>query len=95
MNTNYGIWGQLRRAYLYEHKRGTFKAMEFNGTLEAHLSEVDRVAEEMFSQLVKQLAEKEGVTEELKACDQMKWVGKMNNIRERVEEVICNELIYS
>jgi hypothetical protein len=69
--------------------------MEFAGTLEAHLAETDKVASEMFSQLVKEYATREGVTEELKARDQMAWLGAMNNIRERVEETIYRELIYT
>ena len=89
-----GIWGLRRHDYLRDHRRGIFDGMLVSGKLEDHLAEVNETSEEMFSQLVKQLAENEGVTEELKACDQMAWVGKMNSIRERMEEVIYNELIY-
>ena len=95
MNETYGIWGQRRRAFLYDHKRSVFKAMEFEGTLEKHLAETDKTANEMFSQLVKEYAAREGVTEDLKAQDQIAWVGAMNNIRDRVNEIICNELIYT
>ncbi len=94
MSETYGIWGQRRRAFLYDHKRSIFKAMEFEGTLEKHLTETDKTANETFSQLVKQYAAREGVTEELKARDQMAWVSAMNNIRKRVEEIIFAELIF-
>ena len=64
------------------------------GKLTAHLAEIDKLAEDMFFRLVKQIAEREGVTEQLKAKDQMQWVRKMNNIRNRAEEIVNNEMIY-
>ena len=69
--------------------------MLLNGKLNAHLEEIDRQARDMFSQLEKQMAEREGVNEQLKASDQMAWVGAMNNIRSRAEEVVCSDLIYA
>ncbi len=66
-----------------------------DGKLNSHLADVDRQAEEMFSRLVKQMAEREGVTETLKAQNQMAWVGRMNNIRNRAMEIVNNDLIYS
>ena len=90
-----GIWGQRHYQYLKENCPTTVNVMRMNGTLNTYLREVDEQADEMCFQLVKQLAKQEGVTEELKRRDQMAWVGAMNNIRERVEEILVSELIYS
>ncbi len=68
--------------------------MHLDGTLEDHVSEIDRQAEEMFDRLIEQMAEREGITEQLKAKDQMAWVGAMNSIRARAEEVVNEELIF-
>ena len=88
-----GIWGQRRKQYLREHRKALYTAMLLSEELENHLTEIDQQAEEMFSQLVKQMAAQEGITEQLKADSQMEWVGCMNNIRERVTEIIDAELI--
>lgn len=87
-----GIWGQRRKQYLREHRKALYTAMLLSEELENHLTEIDQQAEEMFSQLVKQMAAQEGITEQLKADSQMEWVGCMNNIRERVIEIIDAEL---
>ena len=89
-----GIWGRRRRRYLREHRQSLYTALLLNGTLDAHLADIDRQAEEMFSQLVKQLADTEGVTEQLKAEYQMEWVRRMNNIRNRAAETVNAELIF-
>ena len=89
-----GIWGQRRKHYLKTQREPIYTALLLSGKLESHLSEVDAQAEAMFFQLVKQLAEQEGITERLKAENQMEWVGQMNNIRERVDEIVRTELIY-
>ena len=89
-----GIWGQRHYQHLKEHRPTTVNVMRMNGTLNSYLREVDEQAEAMAFQLVKQLAKQEGVTEELKRRDQMKWVGAMNNIRERVNEIVLNEVIF-
>ena len=89
-----GIWGERRRRYLKEHRQALYTALLLSGKLNRHLSEIGTQAEAMFSQLVKQLAEQEGITERLKAENQMEWVGQMNNIRERVDEIVRTELIY-
>ena len=89
-----GIWGRRRRRYLREHRQSLYTALLLNGTLDAHLADIDRQAEEMFSQLIKQLADTEGVTEQLKAEYQMEWVGRMNNIRNRAAETVNAELIF-
>ena len=90
-----GVWGQRRRRYLREHRKALYNALLLSGELDSHLADINQQAEDMFSQLVKQMAEQEGITEQLKAKNQMEWVGQMNNIRNRVEEIICNELIFA
>ena len=90
-----GIWGQRRKHYLKTQREPIYTALLLSGKLESHLSEVDAQAEAMFFQLVKQLAEQEGITEQLKAEDQMEWVRQMNSVRNRAEEVIYNEVIYA
>ena len=92
-NVPVGIWGQRRRRYLQTHRQPIYTALFLSGELDSHLSEIDQQAEEMFSQLVKQLAEQEGVVEQLKAECQMEWVGRMNNICSRATEIITAELI--
>lgn len=89
-----GRWGQRRRNYLHQHKDPIYTGLLLSDKLDAHLAEIDQSATEMYEQLVVQMAQAEGVTEELKATDQMAWVGRMNNIRDRATEVVLNELIY-
>jgi len=90
-----GKYGMLRRSYLANHRHGIYVGMLMAGTLNSHLEEIDRKATEMVERMVSQMAKSEGVTEELKASDQMKWVGLMNNFRASAEEVAMKELIYS
>lgn len=90
-----GVWGQRHRRYLKEHRRATYTALLTSGKLNSYLTDIDRQTEAMFLRLVKQMAEAEGVTEQLKADDQMEWVGRMNNIRSRAMEIVSNELIYT
>ena len=89
-----GIWGQRHYQYLKENRPTTVNVMRMNRTLNSYLREVDEQADEMCFQLVKQLAKQEGITEELKRRDQMAWVGAMNNIRDRVNEIVLNEVIF-
>ena len=89
-----GVWGQRHRRYLKEHRRATYATLLTSGKLNSYLADIDRQAEEMFSRLVKQLAEAEGVTEQLKADNQMEWVCRMNNMRNRAMEMVNNDLIY-
>ena len=89
-----GIWGQRHYQYLKENRPTTVNVMRMNGTLNSYLREVDEQADEMTFQLVKQLAKQEGITDELKRRDQMAWVGAMNNIRDRVNEIVLNEVIF-
>ena len=90
-----GIWGQRHRHYLKNHRRALYISLLTSGKLNGYLADIDRQAEEMFSRLVKQLAEKEGVTEALKAENQMLWVQKMNNIHNAAMEIVSSDLIYA
>ena len=90
-----GVWGQRHRRYLKEHRRATYTALLASGKLNSYLADIDRQAEGMFLRLVKQMAEVEGITEQLKADNQMEWVGRMNNIRNRAMESVNTELIYT
>ena len=87
------MWGQRRLQYLRTNERVLYTTMLIGDTLKVHLEEVDKSAEEMFNQLIVQLKAQEGVTEELKANDQLEWVQRMNNIRNRVSEIVYKELI--
>ena len=87
------LW-QRRKRYLCEHRNPLYTALLFSGKLYAHLADIDHQAQEMFSQLIEQMATREEITEQLKAENRMEWVGKMNNIRNRAEEIIFNEYIY-
>ncbi len=89
-----GIWGQRRRQYLQKHRKALYNALLLSGKLDSHLADINQQAEDMFSQLVKQMAKQEGITEQLKADNQMEWVGQMNSITDRTEKIICNELIH-
>ena len=89
-----GIWGQRRRRFLMEHRNPIYIGMLLAGTLSGHLIEINQTAEAMFSQLVIQLAEAEQINEELKARDQMEWIGCMNNSRNRATEIVNKELIF-
>ena len=89
-----GVWGQRHWRYLKEHRRATYATLLTSGKLNSYLADIDRQAEEMFLRLVKQMAEAEGVTEQLKADNQMEWVGRVNNIRNRAMEIVNSELIY-
>ena len=88
-----GVWGQRHARYLKQHHKILFYSLLTSGKLNAYLAEIDRQAEDMFSRLVKQTAECVGVTEQLKAENQMEWVRRMNNIRNRSAEIINHELI--
>ena len=91
------IWkyGGMRKKYLKENRRGIYSAMLLEGTLKTHLMQVQEEALAMMERLTEQMAKSEGVTEELKAKDQMAWVRRMNNIRNRAEEIVNSELIYA
>ena len=90
-----GIWGQRHLRYIKQNRKVLYLNLLTSGKLNGYLADLNKQAEEMFSLLVKQMAEREDVTEKLKADNQMEWVGRMNNIRSRAKEVINNELIFS
>ena len=92
---NVGIWGERRRQFLRKYRRPMYDAMLMHGTLNAHLEETDHRAEEMIDRLTTQFAAREGITESLKAADQMAWVQKLNSIRNCAEEVVMSNLIYN
>ncbi len=89
-----GKYGHLRQTYLREHRPVLNNTMLLNGTLNQHLAETNRVCSEYMDRIVAQMAEREGVTEALKASAQLEWVGRMNNIRNRVEEILLAEVVY-
>ena len=89
-----GPWGLRHLRWLRRNRRVTYINLLTTGKLPGYLAEIDRQAQEMFSLLVEQYAAAESVTEQLKANDQLAWVGRMNNIRDRVEEIVLSELVY-
>ena len=93
-NRPIGRWGRMHEDFLKKNKRHVFDSMLISGKLHSYLADIDEQAREMFDNLVEQMKAKEGVTEELKEQDQLKWVQQMNNIHQRVREIVCNELIY-
>ena len=92
---NIGVWGMRHKRFLKENHRVLYANLMTSGKLVTYLDDIERQATTMFLRLVKELAEKENVTEELKATDQMLWVQKMNNIRNRVTEIVNAEIIYT
>ena len=91
---NIGVWGQRHARYLKEHRKVLYVNLLTSGKLNSHLAEIDKQAEDMFLRLVKEMAEREDVTEKLKATDQMAWVQRMNNIRNRATEIVNADIIY-
>lgn len=89
-----GVWGQRRLRYLKQHHKILYYNLLTSGNLRSHLADVEEEAQELFFRLVKEYAEQEGVTEQLKAENQMEWVRRMNNIRNQVIGIVINELIY-
>lgn len=90
-----GIWGQRHLRYLREHHRVRYANLLTSDELNAYLADIDRQAEELFLRLVMQMADAEGITEALKASDQMEWVGRMNNVRSRAFEIVEADIIYT
>lgn len=93
-NKPIGKYSRMRLRYLQEHRKGLYSVMLLNGTLQDHLAEIDDVAQERMERMVKCCAEREGISEELKASDPMEWVRRMNGIKVREEEIVLSELIY-
>ena len=90
-----GIWGQRHLRHIKQNRRVLYANLMTSGKLNSYLANIDKQAEEMFSRLVKQMAEREGLTEQLKADNQMAWVARMNSIRSRATEVVNTDLIYT
>ena len=89
-----GIWGRLHARWLRQNRRVIYTNLLTTGKLPGYLSEIDREAQELFSLMIEQYTAAEGITEQLKAADQLAWVGRMNTIRDRAEEVVLSELVY-
>lgn len=89
-----GVWGQRRLNYLKHRRKVLYYNLLTSGKLHSHLADIEEQAQELFDRLTTNLSAKEGITEQLKATDQMKWVQKMNNIRERAMEVVCKEVVF-
>ena len=88
-----GVWGQRRLRYLKQHHKVLYYNLLTSGKLHSHLADTEEQAQQLFLRLVKELAEKEGVSEQLKSADQMAWVRRMNNIRECANELVMKEVI--
>ena len=93
-NRPIGVWGQRHLRYLKQHRKVLYTNLLTSGKLNSYLANIDKQAEDMFLRLVEQMAEREGVTEQLKAENQMEWIGRMNSIRSRAMEIVNAELIY-
>lgn len=89
-----GVWGQRRLRYLKQHDKVLYYNLLTSGKLHSHLADTEEQAQQLFSRLVRGLAEKEGVTEQLKAADPMAWVGRMNNIRNQATEIVNEEVVF-
>ena len=90
-----GRFGMMYHDYLRKHKRVTYSGLLLSSKLNEHVEDIDRQAEEMFSQLVEQMKQTEGITEQFKVANQMKWIGLMNNIRNRAEEIVKSEVLFT
>ena len=89
-----GVWGERHRRYLRENKHAVYSGLLLSGKLDAYLADIDRQAEAMFARLTKKMAQCEGISEELKAADQMAWVGAMNSVRQRAMEIVDQEIVF-
>lgn len=90
-----GHYGRMRKTYLEEHSPGLYERLFLSGKLYEHLAEIDACCAERMDRMVRRMAEAKGISESLKARDQLAWVGRMNNIRQRVEEVVLEEIVYA
>ncbi len=90
-----GVWGQRHLRYIKQNRKVLYLNLLTSGKLNEYLADIDKQAEDMFSRLVKQIAEREGVTEQLKVDNQMEWVAQMNNIRSRATEIVNHDIIYN
>ena len=93
--TRVGVWEQRHYNYLKKHFTTVINVMRMNGTLEQYIKDIDKDAKDMFDKLVKQLADSEGINEELKSANEIDWIRSMNSIRNRAEEIVLSEVIYN
>ena len=93
-NRPIGVWGQRRLHYLKHHRKVLYYNLLTSGKLHSHLADIEEQAQELFTRLITDLAAKEGITEQLKATNQMKWVQRMNNIQERVIETVYSDVVF-
>lgn len=93
--TEVGLWGKRHLRYIKQHRKVSYTNLLTSGKLNGYLADLDKQAEDMFFRLVKQIAEREGVTEKLKADNQMEWVARMNNIRNKATEIVNHDIIYN
>ena len=89
-----GVWGQRHKRYLKEHKRAAYITLLTSGRLNSYLADIEEQAQERFERIVEQMKQAHGITEQLKAENQMKWVGRMNNIQSCAREIVENEILY-
>ena len=90
-----GVWGQRHLRYIKQNRKVLYLSLLTSGKLNGYLADLDKQAEELFTRLIKQMAEHDGITEKLKADNQMEWVGRMNNIRSRATEIVNHDIIYN
>ncbi len=90
-----GRYGQMRKAYLEKHRPGLYERLLLSGRLYEHLAEIDACCSDRLNRMIRQMADAEGINEDIKARNQLAWVGRMNSIRQQAEEIILNELIYA
>lgn len=90
-----GIWGQRHKAYLKEHEKTTYATMLMEGKLNSYLADIDKQAQDMYLRLIDEMADRQGVTEQIKADNPMEWIGKMGNIQSCAREIVNSELIYA
>ncbi len=90
-----GLWGQRHLRYIKEHRKALYTSLQLSGKLNTYLTDIDQQAGAMFSRLVEHMSQRQGITEQLKANDQMAWVGKMNNIQASATEIVNEEIIYA
>ena len=90
-----GVWGQRHLRYIKQHHKVRYTNLLTSGKINSYLADIDKQAEDMFFRLVKQMAEREGITEQLKADNQMEWVARMNNIRSKAKEIVNHDIIYN
>ena len=90
-----GRYGHMRQHYLMNYRKSLYADLQLSGRLYEHLTDVDQICDERMEHLIRQMAEREGVTEALKASDQMAWVGAMSNLRNRAEEIVLSEVVYA